>query len=62
MIHKIIEQVTNEVKIQHEFRPKTLQLITTTWVGGNCIHEHKFCLEGIYEAFKERLEDDNATK
>jgi|TARA_B110000914_G_C15341900_1_gene389624 hypothetical protein len=60
MIHKIIEQVTNEVKIEHEFQPETLQLITTTWIGGNQIHEHKFCLEGIYTAFIDRYENSQS--
>ena len=58
MINKIVDQVSQQIQLEHEFKPASLCLKTTTWIAGKPVHVHHFDLNPIFEEFKKRLEDD----
>ena len=55
MIDKLLEQVSKEIKLDHEFQPDSLTLKTTTTIGSKVVHTHLFDLTPMFEEFKKRL-------
>ena len=58
MLNQLIEKLTDEIAIDHQFYPDDLVMVTTTYLGGTILYTHEFDLSEIYTAFKERLEDE----
>lgn len=60
MLNQMLQKITEELSVQHEFNAPDLTIVTTTSLGNQRLHVHEFELTDIYEAFKERMASDES--